>query len=278
MNIKQAVGINSFNIHKGIRGANFKKNEHHYHNWHEIFIVLSGECRFSVYDTFYSVAAGEAILFQPGMFHCYTSEHGCEYLIIEFTAGYISRFFSANVSDSFLKSFNTVCVSLSDTELAECVRLSETADNESNADMYDSILAIGGILNIFSKVGRKASAKNLHFGRKNSIEKLNHITDYIAENYRDITSVTELSKLCYISKSHMYRIFKQELGISLSSYINSLKIDYARELLLTTNMPIVDISAECGFNSTQYLSKIFKIRFGCTPAEYRKKTVALTDG
>lgn len=274
MNYDSIQKIDTFNVHKGVRQKNFKKKEHHYHNWYEIFIVLSGECRFSVYDKFYNIRKGEAMLFQPGVFHYYTSPLGCEYLIIEVTAGYISRFFSADAANILLKCFNSVLIALSDDELSECVRLAQIADNETNSDMPDRLLAIGGILNIFTKADKKQHTENLYSKRKNTVEKLNYITNYIAENYKNITSITDLAKSCYISKSHMCGIFRRELGVSVSNYINNLKIDLARELLITTKMSVIDISVECGFNSTQYFHKTFKNQLGCSPTEYRRQNKA----
>lgn len=273
MNYDYLETVEAFNVHTGTRKANFKKKDHHYHNWYEIFIVLSGKCGFSVYDKFYDVAAGNAILFQPGVFHYYTSDVGCEYLIIEVTAGYISRFFSSDAANLLLGCFNSIRINLNDNELEECIRFAVVADNESEASISDRLLAIGNILNIFNKADKRQGNEHLttNAKRKSTIEKLNYISNHIAENYKDINSVTELAKMCYVSKSHLCRIFKQELGVSVSSYINNLKINAARELLLTTQMSVLDIAVECGFNSPQYFHKIFKSQLGCSPKEYRQR-------
>ena len=263
--------IDSVNVHKGIRKPKFKKKDHHYHNWYEIFIVLKGSCRFSMYDKFYDVHAGSALLLEPGIFHYYTSDVGCEYVIIEITAGYISRFFSSDSANMLLKCFNSMLLPLEDDALSECVKFAEIADNESDASISDKFLAIGNILNIMNKASNNQSLSPaiVNSNRRSTLEKLNYITNYIAENFKEINSITELAKKCYISKSHMCRIFKQELGVSVSSYINNLKINSAREMLLTTNMSVLEIAVESGFNSPQYFHKTFKSQLGYSPKEYK---------
>ncbi len=269
MNYDTLQYVDNINVHKGKRDKDYITQPHHYHNWYEIFIVTKGSCEFSVYDKFYKVNAGTAMMLVPGVFHYYTSTDGCEYVILEVTAGYMNRYFSTEASRILLNCFNSQTISLNETELLKCIGLSEIADNESSALPADKFLAIASVLNILSHTSSNVVSVQKNPQRKNAIEKLNYITDYISNNYKDINSIEELAKKCYISKSHLCRIFKEQLGISVSSYINNIKINTARELLVSGNMSILDIAIESGFNSTQYFHKVFKAQLGCSPKEYR---------
>lgn len=55
------------------------------------------------------------------------------------------------------------------------------------------------------------------------------------------------------------------------TYINGLRVEYARELLLTTDIPVSQILLDAGFTSKTTFRKYFMERFGCSPTEYRKK-------
>ena len=75
----------------------------------------------------------------------------------------------------------------------------------------------------------------------------------------------------------MCRMFRRELGVSVVDYVNSVKLRHACDQLANTSMSIVDIAVECGFNSSQYFSRIFKTFSGCTPQQYRKRTKGKTN-
>lgn len=269
MNYDTVQHIDSINIHKGKREKAYKTQPHHYHNWYEIFIVIAGSCEFSIYDKFFKVNAGTAMMLEPGVFHYYTSADGCEYVILEITAGYINRYFSTDASKMLFQCFNSQTISLSESEIVKCIDFCEIADNESNSPISDKFIAIASVLNLLNNASQNTVKMQTNPERKKSIEKLNYITNYISDNFKDINSVSELAKACYISKSHMCRIFKEQLGISVSSYINNMKINTARELLISGDLSILEIALESGFNSTQYFHKVFKAQLGCSPKEYR---------
>ena len=269
MNHDLLLTVENINVHTGKRDKNYTTQAHHYHNWYEIFIVTNGSCEFSVYDKFYKIKEGTAMLLQPGVFHYYTSISGCEYVVFEVTAGYINRYFSSEASEILLNCFNSQTISLTENELFECIRFSEIAGRENTSSLSDEFLAIAAVLNILNHASDQTASTSANPQRKNAAQKLNYITNYISNNFREIDSVAELAKKCYISKSHMCRIFKEQLGVSVSSYINNVKINTARELLISGNMTILEIAVESGFNSTQYFHKIFKAQFGCSPNEFR---------
>lgn len=73
-------------------------------------------------------------------------------------------------------------------------------------------------------------------------------------------------------KSHAYvcRMFREYLGMSPTQYINELRISYAENLLLNTDMEIVDISLEIGLENVSYFYDLFKRRHNLTPYRYRQ--------
>lgn len=86
-----------------------------------------------------------------------------------------------------------------------------------------------------------------------------------------------------ISESYLFRIFKKKINCTLSYYINQIRIEKAKQLLVKTDHPIFNIGMEVGFNNRQYFCKTFSAFTGLSPAEYRKRqkkseyTIALQD-
>ena len=97
------------------------------------------------------------------------------------------------------------------------------------------------------------------------------VLEYINNNYSDSTlSIQSLLKKFYISESQLRRDIKRVTGMSPNSYINSLRIEKAKNLLLHYKKSVEETSYLCGFSSQFYFSRRFKEYTGYTPSEYKK--------
>ena len=72
------------------------------------------------------------------------------------------------------------------------------------------------------------------------------------------------------SKTYLSRIFKEETGENISSYINKVRIDRAKLLLADQNISLVDVAALTGFEDQSYFTKVFKAITGQSPKKYRE--------
>lgn len=80
----------------------------------------------------------------------------------------------------------------------------------------------------------------------------------------------KMSELSGMSYSYIGHSFKKYLDMTPSEYINTIRMDYAGLMLVSTNMSILDISLECGFENLGYFYKIFKNYHSVSPAQYKK--------
>lgn len=92
---------------------------------------------------------------------------------------------------------------------------------------------------------------------------------YINENYKEKIYMDNMAYLCNISPGYFSKIFKRETGENFSNYVNIVKLNKAKELLETTNEPVINISLDLGFEDCGYFIKVFKKYIGETPAHYR---------
>ena len=72
------------------------------------------------------------------------------------------------------------------------------------------------------------------------------------------------------SPSHIGRQFREKLGQAPHSYLIAMRLDQARMLLKTTARPIAEVAVECGFSHQEHMTRLFRRRFGTTPAAYRR--------
>ena len=102
------------------------------------------------------------------------------------------------------------------------------------------------------------------------IETMERIKKVIHEFYTDPKQLkVEIDGLC-ISKNTMIRLFQEQLGVTLVQYINKLRIEKAKELLLNSQDTILSIALQCGFGSLSTFYSLFRHLVGMSPTQYSK--------
>ena len=91
------------------------------------------------------------------------------------------------------------------------------------------------------------------------------------EFYCNDISLRDLAKSYHKNEKYMGRLFKKEVGVSFSEYCNDLRLEKSEKLLLSSDIKIIDIALECGFNNVSYFNRLFKSRHGISPEGYRKR-------
>ena len=84
-------------------------------------------------------------------------------------------------------------------------------------------------------------------------------------------SLNNLSKIFEVNSSYLSSLFKKETGSTLTDYVNKMRIERAKELLVSTNIQIQNIAQRCGMLDVNYFTKTFKKYAEMTPKKYREK-------
>ena len=100
---------------------------------------------------------------------------------------------------------------------------------------------------------------------------IDSIIQYIQLHFCDDISTAMLAEKFGLSSSYISNLLKQELGIRYNDYITQLRMNHAKQMLLTTNESVKSITTACGYYSQSHFTKLFSEYEKCTPLEYRKK-------
>ena len=101
-------------------------------------------------------------------------------------------------------------------------------------------------------------------------EFINTLTQYILEHIQESDlNVNHLVEHMQISRTHLYNKLKKLLNLSITEFINKIKIDVAKLKIIETNLSFAEISWQLGFNNPSYFSKTFKRFTGMTPNEFK---------
>jgi two-component system response regulator YesN len=93
---------------------------------------------------------------------------------------------------------------------------------------------------------------------------------YVEEYYHTGINLEEISRKMGLTPEYISTCFLKELGITFSTYIRSFRINKAKELLISTNLKIYEISDLVGYGDVKYFSKLFRESENVLPVEYRK--------
>lgn len=120
--------------------------------------------------------------------------------------------------------------------------------------------------NLIESIARAIASSN--YSGSSQIIKL-AIQD-INENYRNKISLKTVADHLHTNPSYLSTLFKQEMGMTFTDYLNQVRINRSCELLANTNLSLVDVSFQAGFDGQSYFTKVFRKIKGATPKDYRK--------
>ncbi len=100
------------------------------------------------------------------------------------------------------------------------------------------------------------------------------IQKYIDNHFYETINLVDIAKKYHVSKEHLSRIFKKEVGVSVQNYIIEKRIEYAKRLLMRNGLlSIKTISIMSGYLDLQYFYRVFKRKVGVTPSDYRTSNI-----
>ncbi|WP_042222054.1 response regulator transcription factor [Oceanobacillus manasiensis] len=95
------------------------------------------------------------------------------------------------------------------------------------------------------------------------------VIEYLQTGYSDEISLKLLGQKFYINPIYLGQLFHKEIGISFSEYLNEMRLEKAKDLLLHTHEKAGKIGKKAGYSDPTYFYKQFKKHYGVTPNEYR---------
>lgn len=241
----------------------------HSHDFYEIFYIVSGSIKHRLNNVLETLREGDLILIKPSQKHEFLRPANCTHRDVIFSCDFFEGLCSfigkdvlnqiSSLSRPTILSSNKILYfeKLLDEYNFNVLYDDKTRKSIATAVASEIVLAI-----ITSQTVNKENGIPLWFNQL--LDKFNE-PEFIKGGIPLILSSVKYNKI------YVERIFKKHMGITMTAYLNSVRLKYAELKIRTTNSNIVDIVENTGFSSPTYFYSLFKKHFGITPNEYRNR-------
>jgi len=120
------------------------------------------------------------------------------------------------------------------------------------------------LIEMFTRIAEYMSgARNMSKGH------FDRALEYIHDNYRKDIDINAIAENVGLSYSYLRKVFKDETGDNIINYINHIRVEESKRLLLQTGMTVKEIALNLGYNNEQSFLRFFKKYEECSPGEFR---------
>ncbi len=248
----------------------------HYHPEYEINLVFNTFGKRIIGDTIESYRGTDLALVGSNTLHAWTSkstDNNARVITIQFARDFLDR---RTLEFEVLQPIKKL---LEDSQFGIVFRGKDLAILKRKILTLTRASGFSGFLNFLSLLNDMAgSSYDLLLStpvQNNPDEIQNHsrileVCDYIRKNYKKKIYIKDVAGLIHMSPSAFSHFFKKRTYRSFTDYVIDMRISNACKLLLETDQPIAHISEVNGFNNVSNFNKLFKIRKGMTPKDFRK--------
>ena len=182
--------------------------------------------------------------------------------------GYIF-FSSADIDEIKLRSYElTVLISRAALDGGA----DETTVYRNSPKYIAEFLALDSIEDICEKLSEmlnRFTSETFRTGESKHAAIITGVVSYIRNNYMHRITLDDTSAHVYLSPSYLSKIFKEEMQTTFNSYLNSVRVEKSKTILLSNSLSISEVSDLVGFADQSYFNKVFKKHVGMTPKKYR---------
>lgn len=233
--------------------------ETHFHDFYELEFIISGSGIYTVDGTEYTICEGDLFFLTPFNYHCVDIKNAQLYNVM-FSGDICNQLFLRSLTEKapvFLHAEGK-------TRDYFQVLLQELCDNIGNRGFSTVLLDA-----VIAKLEKEVSG----IVRRKSVSVINKAEMYILNNFRNGITLSDVADELALTPAYFSRMFKAEKGVNFKTYINGMRFEYAKKLLEHSDMTVMQVCTECGFNDYPNFIRRFKENTGYYPMQYRNKNI-----
>ena len=240
----------------------------HFHPFTEFYFILDGKGKFSIEDRVIDTSKDDFFIINSNVGHSIYSSKDENLVYISFGVDSIfvknilnnndieeDKYIYKNIEENqeyFIKSFDIINEEFNSTDI-----YSQSMANAKASEFVISLL-------------RKFKDEIVITNDIKINKQIDYIKNFIDNNYSEDIKLESLSKMAYMNKFHLIAEFKQSYRVTPIDYLILKRIEVTKNLLISTNHSMEEISSIVGFNSQSYFNQVFRKKVGLTPSQFRK--------
>lgn len=269
--MEKEVRLVNYDYDLGIETYRFEKmKDHfpdHFHEHYVIGFVEAGSREFICRGKGYKIAKGDILIINPGDSHSCSQQEDkqFDYISINISQHTMMNLFETVTGSRELLGFSDNVIR--DWEIAERFRLlyqsiTENKNNNTDITVKSEYLKFTVLL-LIQKYGQ--TLKSCRIEARSEIE---DACEFLKENYSSRIDLEQMCRYTSLSKTTLNRAFKKSKGITPYRYLENIRINEARKMLIQGISPS-DAAVQAGFYDQSHFTNVFNDFMGLTPGLYR---------
>ncbi len=236
-------------------------------NWHrniEIWMGTEGKGTATIDADTYELCKGDILVVNSCSIHAVKTDNMVEYYCLIIDPDFCTDN-GINFEDVVFE------IRIDDDKMREL--FSNVVHEYKSDDPYRYAGIRSSVLSLVLYMARNHAVKEIKGkGRASGkvLENMRIAIGYIKNHYTENITIDRVCKEVGLSKYHFVREFKKIIGVTPVNYINSLRIEKAKKMLLLGDHKISEIQDMCGFENASYFTALFRRVTGITPSEFSK--------
>ena len=270
MDIKHEIIEPNFTVREF---ENFIGKNYHWHQRMEFLYVEKGYCNVNLAMKKYKAKTGDLICIHSGEIHELSSDSK-EFLVKVFTFN-PSLLQQLNTEFIYIKNHITIGMQ-KDAKINQIVKflVEEIYEEYKNKKHLSESIIISDLIKLYSILARHF--ENLEMMENKNTTKFKvfqEALEYISKNYTENISLKSVAEKINYCESYVSTLFVAFTGVNFKTYIDTIRIKHAIDLLKKTDNTIAYIASECGFENLKTFNNTFKRITNKTPSKFREKNL-----
>lgn len=229
----------------------------------QIVYVVKGSGHFNDRGINYMVTPGTLMIIRPGYWHSYAPNPKTGW--VEYYVGFTGRLYSKIINDGFPSTSSNI---MSVTPVGKLKDIFEKMLSYALKSSDDAQFLMNSFLMLL--ITEVVHGSKLENANNTSTRIVARARDYMEENLSKKINLERLAEDLCVSYTWFRRAFKEQTGESPVRYLQKIRLQRAKYILMTTNKSVKQVAASCGFSTSEYFCNSFKDECGVTPLEFRE--------
>lgn len=245
----------------------------HSHNFYELFMIVKGGIRHLVNGLVVDMNEGDLVLIRPDDCHCYERriDASCRFVNLAFTPAVAYdafRFLDHDFQQTILNQSEPPCVRAPEATIERALNTLRDASALPDGDgaVREALLKSLLFELLTGFVHYEAVSGDMPVWLERLLNGMRSAGNFTA-------GMPAMRALSGCTPEHLARSFRKYLGTTPTDYINQLRLNYIRNMLVDTDLGIAEIGEMGGFDSVSHMNHIFREAYGMTPSEYRHENI-----